>query len=53
MFCCCFAQRELLDARLATIDAATTALLNQAMIEQLTAEPMALNKPGALDKPDE
>lgn len=47
------AQRELLDARLATIDAATTALLNQAMIEQLTAEPMALNKPGALDKPDE
>ena len=35
------AQRELLDARMATIDAATTALLNQALIEQLTAEPLA------------
>jgi cobalt-zinc-cadmium efflux system outer membrane protein len=35
------AQRELLDARVATIDAATTALLNQALIEQLTAEPLA------------
>lgn len=32
------AQRELLDARLAAIDAASTALLNQALIEQLTAE---------------
>jgi len=35
------AQRELLDARLAAIDAATDALLNQALIEQLTAEPLA------------
>lgn len=35
------AQRELLDARMATIDAATIALLNQALIEQLTAEPLA------------
>lgn len=35
------AQRELLDARLALIDAATAALLNQALIEQLTAEPLA------------
>ncbi len=34
------AQRELLDARLAIIDAASTALLNQALIEQLTAEPL-------------
>lgn len=31
------AQRELLDARMALIDAASTALLNQALIEQLTA----------------
>ena len=35
------AQRDLLDARLKAIDAATTALLNQALIEQLTAEPLA------------
>ena len=35
------AQRELLDARLTLIDTATTALLNQALIEQLTAEPLA------------
>lgn len=35
------AQRELLDARLAAIDAASTALLNQALIEQLTAQPLA------------
>ncbi len=35
------AQRELLDARLRSIDAATTALLNQSLIEQLTAEPLA------------
>jgi cobalt-zinc-cadmium efflux system outer membrane protein len=34
------AQRELLDARLALIDAASTALMNQALIEQLTAEPL-------------
>ncbi|AKH69627.1 outer membrane protein [Spongiibacter sp. IMCC21906] len=34
-------RRELLDARLASIDAASTALLNQALIEQLTAEPLA------------
>ena len=34
-------QRELLDARLMLIDTATTALLNQALIEQLTAEPLA------------
>lgn len=37
------AQRELLDARLAAIDAASTALLNQALIEQLTAEPLAFD----------
>jgi len=37
------AQRELLDARMAAIDAATTALLNQALIEQLTAEPLAID----------
>lgn len=36
------AQRELLDARLTMIDAASTALLNQALIEQLTAEPLAV-----------
>ena len=35
------AQRELLAARQALIDAATTALLNQALIEQLTAQPLA------------
>ena len=35
------AQRELLEARLAVIDAAATALLNQALIEQLTAQPLA------------
>jgi cobalt-zinc-cadmium efflux system outer membrane protein len=35
------AQRELLSARRALIDAATTALLNQALIEQLTAQPLA------------
>ncbi len=40
------AQRELLSARLALIDAATTALLNQALIEQLTAQPLA-SAPGA------
>lgn len=34
------AQQELLDARLALIDAAATALLNQALIEQLTAQPL-------------
>lgn len=42
------AQRELLAARLAMIDAATTALLNQALIEQLTAEPLAAK---AFDSP--
>ncbi|MGQ9425558.1 TolC family protein [Gilvimarinus sp. F26214L] len=36
------AQKELLDARMAAIDSATTALLNQALIEQLTAEPLGL-----------
>jgi cobalt-zinc-cadmium efflux system outer membrane protein len=35
------AQRELLSARQALVDAATTALLNQALIEQLTAQPLA------------
>ncbi|MCB1688281.1 MAG: TolC family protein [Halioglobus sp.] len=35
------AQQELLHARLAAIDAASAALLNQALIEQLTAEPLA------------
>lgn len=39
------AQRELLDARLALIDTAATALLNQALIEQLTAEPLAAVTP--------
>lgn len=34
------AQRELLEARLALIDAASTALQSQALIEQLTAEPL-------------
>lgn len=42
------AQHELFDARLAMIDAASTALLNQALIEQLTAEPLAA---GVLDIP--
>lgn len=37
------AQQELLDARLAMIDAASTALLNQALIEQLTAQPLSVN----------
>ncbi|SUI65120.1 TolC family protein [Shewanella morhuae] len=32
------AQQELLDARLALIEAATSVLLNQALIEQLTAQ---------------
>ncbi len=35
------AQRELLAARVALIDAAAGALLNQALIEQLTAQPVA------------
>tara|TARA_R100000687_G_scaffold18900_3_gene15294 strand:- start:1196 stop:1702 length:507 start_codon:yes stop_codon:yes gene_type:complete len=35
------AQRELLSAREVLVDAATTALLNQALIEQLTAQPLA------------
>ncbi|WP_339867098.1 TolC family protein [Pseudohongiella nitratireducens] len=35
------AQRELLAAQRALVDAATTALLNQALIEQLTAQPLA------------
>lgn len=35
------AQRELLAAQMALVDAATTALLNQALIEQLTAQPLA------------
>ena len=35
------AQRELLSARQALVDTATTALLNQALIEQLTAQPLA------------
>ncbi|AKH70615.1 MAG: cobalt-zinc-cadmium efflux system outer membrane protein [Porticoccus sp.] len=35
------AQRELLSARQALVDAATMALLNQALIEQLTAQPLA------------
>lgn len=39
------AQRELLDARLALIDAAATALSNQALIEQLTAAPLAAPAP--------
>jgi len=34
------AQRELLSARRALVDAATTALLEQALIEQLTAQPL-------------
>jgi len=42
------AQRELLDARRAMIDAASTALSNQALIEQLTAEPLA---GGITDRP--
>ncbi len=37
------AQGELLDAQLAAIDAASTALFNQALIEQLTAEPLAFD----------
>lgn len=37
------AQRELLDAKGALIDAARTALLSQAVIEQLTAEPLSQN----------
>ena len=40
------AQRELLSARQALVDAATTALLNQALIEQLTAQPLVA-VPGA------
>jgi cobalt-zinc-cadmium efflux system outer membrane protein len=36
------AQRDLLDAHMAAIDAASTALLNQALIEQLTAQPLAV-----------
>ena len=40
------AQRELLSAQQALVDAATTALLNQALIEQLTAQPLA-TVPGA------
>lgn len=36
------AQRGLLSAREALVDAATTALLNQALIEQLTAQPLAV-----------
>lgn len=35
------AQRELLEARRNRVDAATTALLNQALIEQLTAQSLA------------
>jgi cobalt-zinc-cadmium efflux system outer membrane protein len=35
------AQRELLAAQRALVDTAATALLNQAMIEQLTAQPLA------------
>lgn len=42
------AQRELLDARLTFIDTAATALLNQALIEQLTAEPLAAVEPTTL-----
>jgi len=34
------AQQELLDARMALIEAATTVLLNQTLIEQLTAQPL-------------
>ncbi len=34
------AQREVLSARRALVDAATTALLNQTLIEQLTAQPL-------------
>jgi len=34
------AQRELLDAHIAAIDAASRALVSQALIEQLTAEPL-------------
>lgn len=40
------AQQELLSARQALVDAATKALLNQALIEQLTAQPLA-SVPGA------
>ena len=35
------AQQELLSARQALVDAAATALLNQALLEQLTAQPLA------------
>ena len=35
------AQQDLLSAQLALVDAATTALFNQALIEQLTAQPLA------------
>lgn len=38
------AQRELLSAREALIDAAATALLNQALIEQLTGQSMVMNQ---------
>lgn len=44
------AQRELLDARMAAIDAATTALLNQALIEQLTAEPLVSDGKQTLER---
>ncbi|MCB1679794.1 MAG: TolC family protein [Halioglobus sp.] len=43
------AQRDLLDARLAAIDAASSALLHQALIEQLTGTALT-NPPGAADE---
>ncbi|MBU2976881.1 TolC family protein [Alteromonas sp. C1M14] len=36
------AQQELLNGRMALVDAATSVLLNQALIEQLTAQPLAI-----------
>jgi len=41
------AQRELLAARRNRVDAATTALLNQALIEQLTAQPLTATGSGS------
>ena len=41
------AQRELLSAQRDRADAATTALLNQSVIEQLTAQPLAASDPAS------
>ena len=42
------AQRELLSARQDLVDAATSALLNQALIEQLTAQPLSIADGGSV-----